>query len=222
MLVRNVGNSQLLWSKDHGRTWESGFKLESGFGSPTFLNFGRNYAGARDNFVYVYSQDGPSAYESDNQLELARVPKDRITDRTAWEFFERVDEQGRPVWTRDIARHAAVFRYPRNCRRSDVVYNPGIRRYLLALAYNASGDWGLFDAPEPWGPWTTVFHNHASTSGGSGAWGIPGTHGYRLPAKWISPDGLTMTLIFSGVEMNDAFCTRTMRLEVQHNTRRLE
>lgn len=53
MLVRNAGNSQLLWSKDHGRSWESGFKLESGFGSPTFLNFGRNYAGARDNFGYI-------------------------------------------------------------------------------------------------------------------------------------------------------------------------
>lgn len=115
-----------------------------------------------------------------------------------------------------------MFSYPANCRHSDVVYNAGIGRYLLALAYDASGDWGLFDAPEPWGPWSTVFHSHASTSARSNAWGIPGTHGYRLPAKWISPDGLTMTLIFSGVGMNDAFCTRTMRLQVQSDTRRLE
>jgi CubicO group peptidase (beta-lactamase class C family) len=222
VLVRNVGNSQLLWSKDHGRTWESGFKLESGFGSPTFLNFGRNYAGARDNFIYIYSQDGPSAYESDNQLELARIPKDRITDRSALEFFQRLDEHGRPVWTRDIERHGAVFRYPGNCRRSDVVYNPGIRRYLLALAYNASGDWGLFDAPEPWGPWTTAFHSHASAPRAARSWDISGTHSYRLPAKWIRKDGQTMTLIFSGVGSNDALCTRTIRLEVQREARRLE
>lgn len=78
--VRNVGNSQLLWSKDHGRTWESGFRLQTGFGSPTFLNFGRDYGGARDEFVYSYSQDGPSAYESDNQLALARFPS--ATSRT--------------------------------------------------------------------------------------------------------------------------------------------
>ena len=57
--VRNVGNAQLLWSRDRGKTWQSGFKMETAFGSPAFLNFGRNYAGARDAFVYTYSQDGP-------------------------------------------------------------------------------------------------------------------------------------------------------------------
>jgi CubicO group peptidase (beta-lactamase class C family) len=207
--VRNAGNSQLRWSKDHGRTWESGFRFETSFGSPTFLNFGRDYGGARDEYVYTYSQDGPSAYESDNQLALARVPKGKIADRAAWEFFQKLDESGRALWTPDIGRRGAVFTYTANCRRSDVVYNPGIRRYLLALAYNAAGDWGIFDAPEPWGPWTTVFHKDT--------WDVPGTHGYRLPAKWISPDGLSMTLVFSGVRLKDitydAFCTRTIHLQ---------
>jgi CubicO group peptidase (beta-lactamase class C family) len=217
--VRNVGNSQLLWSKDRGRNWESGFKLETSFGSPTFLNFGRNYRGSRDDFVYTYSQDGPSAYESDNRLVVARVPKRSVTNRAAWEFFKNLDENGRVVWTSDIARSGPVFAYPGNCRRSDVVYNPGIKRYLLALAYNAAGDWGIFDAAEPWGPWTTVFHNDASTSGArDNPWGIPGTHSYRLPAKWISPDGLTMTLIFSGVRVGDtlydALCIRTIKLQL--------
>ena len=66
--VRNTGNAELWRSKDRGKTWESGFRMETSFGSPTFLNFGRNYAGARDGYVYTYSQDGPSAYESDNRL----------------------------------------------------------------------------------------------------------------------------------------------------------
>ncbi len=202
--VRNVGNAQLLWSRDRGKTWQSGFKMETGFGSPAFLNFGRNYAGARDAFVYTYSQDGPSAYESDNGVMLARAPKDRIRERSAWEFFERLDAGGRPVWTADIARRGAVFHYPANCQRVDAVYNAGIGRYLLALGYDHAGGWGLFDAPEPWGPWTTVLHRQ---------WDVAGTHGYRLPAKWISADGLTMTLVFSGVKPNDAFCTRTLTLE---------
>jgi hypothetical protein len=202
--VRNVGNAQLLWSHDRGRTWQWGFKLETGFGSPAFLNFGRDYAGARDGFVYTYSQDGPSAYESDNGVVLARVAKDRIRDRAAWEFYERSDAAGRPVWTPDVARRGPVFRYPANCQRVDVVYNAGLGRYLMALGYDHAGGWGLFDAPEPWGPWTTVLHRE---------WDVPDTHGYRLPAKWISKDGLTMTLVFSGVKPNDAFCTRTLKLE---------
>jgi CubicO group peptidase (beta-lactamase class C family) len=202
--VRNVGNAQLLWSLDRGKTWQWGFKMDAGFGSPAFLNFGRNYAGARDGFVYTYSQDGPSAYESDNGLLLARVAKDRIRDRGAWEFYQGLDAQGRPVWTADVARHGTVFAYPSNSERVDVVYDAGIRRYLMALGYDHAGGWGLFDAPEPWGPWTTVLHRQ---------WDIAGTHGYRLPAKWISEDGLTMTLVFSGVKPNDAFCTRTLTLK---------
>ena len=202
--VRNVGNSQLLISRDRGRTWEWGFKMETTFGAPAFLNFAANYSGARDRYVYTYSQDGPTAYESDNQLVLARVPRDKIGVRSAWEFLEGFDVQGQPVWTSDLSRRGGVFRYPANCQRVDAVYDPGIRRYLLALGYDHDGGWGLFDAPEPWGPWTTILHRD---------WDIAATHGYRLPAKWISADGLQLTLVFSGIKPNDAFCTRGLNLE---------
>ena len=202
--VRNVGNSQLLWSIDHGKTWQWGFKFEEGFGSPAFLNFGKNYAGARDGYVYAYSQDGPSAYESDNGVALARVRKDRIRDRAAWEFYRGNDAAGHPLWIADIKQRGQVFSYPANCNRIDVVYDAGLKRYLMALAYGESGGWGLFDAPEPWGPWTTVLHRQ---------WDVPDTHGYRLPSKWISPDGLTLTLVFSGIKPNDAFCTRKLTLK---------
>jgi CubicO group peptidase (beta-lactamase class C family) len=206
--VRNVGNAQLLWSKDRGKTWTWGFKMEASFGSPAFLNFGRNYGGARDAYVYTYSQDGDSAYESDNQVVLARAPIDRITDRAAWEFFEKTDARGRPVWSADVQRRGGVFVKPGGCQRVDVVYNGALRRYLMALGYDHEGGWGVFDAPEPWGPWTTVFHSQ----GPDGNWDVAGTHGYRFPAKWIGKDGLGMTLVFSGVKDNDAFCTRGMRL----------
>jgi len=204
--VRNLGNAEVWSSRDRGKTWARGFRMETSFGSPVFLNFGRNYAGARDGYVYTYSQDGPSAYESDNRLVLARVPKDRVMDRAAWEFLERVEKDGRAVWTRDVARRGAVFEYPGHVQRSDVIYDAVLGRYLLALAYNHDGEWGLFDAPEPWGPWTQVL-------GVESGWGIAGTHGYRIPAKWIGADGLGMTLVFSGTGPNDAFCTREMKLE---------
>src|SRR4029077_5605632 len=113
----NVGNSLLCQSRDHRQRWEVGFKMDTSFASPAFLNFGRNYAGARDGFVYTYSQDGPSAYQSDNGLLLAPVAKHRISDATAWEFYERLDAAGHPVWTSDIARRTAVFQYPANCER---------------------------------------------------------------------------------------------------------
>jgi hypothetical protein len=210
MWVRNVGNSQLAWSEDHGRTWQWGFHFDTSFGSPAFLNAGRNYNGALDDFVYVYSQDGPSAYEPDDALVLARVPKGRIRDVTAYEFLQHLDSSGRATWTRDLKQRGAVFRFPGHCQRVDAVYNPLLKRYLLAVAYNSKGGWGIYDAPEPWGPWTTAFHTDY--------WGIEGTHGYRLPAKWIGPDSNTMTLVFSGIRLPDitydAFCVRKMTLEL--------
>ncbi|WP_145048445.1 hypothetical protein [Lignipirellula cremea] len=55
LLARNAANSQLAWSHDRGRTWTwSDWKFTESFGYPTLLNFGRNYAGARDEYVDVY------------------------------------------------------------------------------------------------------------------------------------------------------------------------
>lgn len=210
MWVRNAGNSQLAWSRDHGRTWEWGFKFEESFGCPTFLNAGRNYGAAPDGYVYIYSSDGPSAYESYDQMVLARVPADRVGERGAYEFLAGVGQDGTPAWSADIARRQRVFRYPGHCQRSDVVYVPGLKRYLMALGFDHGGAWGLFDAPQPWGPWTTVFH--------TADWGLGDTHGYRLPAKWVSDDGVTLCLVFSGRTHEgteyDAFCVRRMSLQL--------
>ena len=206
MWVRNVENAQLAWSADRGRTWQWGFKLTEGFGAPAFLNFGANYSGARDEYVYTYSQDGSSAYESYDGVALARVKRTQMRDRAAYEFLERLDESGRPVWTRDIARRGPVFTYQGRCQRVDAVYHAPSKRYLLALGHNHDSGWGIYDAPEPWGPWTTAFH--------TASWDLPGTHGYRLPAKWMAADGRSMYLVFSGVKENDAFCVRRMSLEL--------
>jgi len=66
----------------------SGWKLTTGFGFPAFLNFGRNYEGSRDGYVYVYSHDNDSAYEPADRLVLARVPKGEIKRQGAYEYFE--------------------------------------------------------------------------------------------------------------------------------------
>jgi CubicO group peptidase (beta-lactamase class C family) len=205
MWVRNVGNSQLAWSEDRGKTWQWGFKLEDGFGAPSLLNFGKNYEGAQDGYVYTYSENGPSAYESYDGIALARVPHRRVREREAYEFFVRLDQRGKAVWTRDIAKRGEAFRYPGHCQRVDAVYDPALKRYLLAVGYNQESGWGIYDAPNPWGPWTQAFH--------TASWDVAGTHGYRLPAKWMAADGKSMYLVFSGVKENDAFCVRRLLIE---------
>jgi CubicO group peptidase (beta-lactamase class C family) len=208
MWVRNLKNSQLFWSRDHARTWEKGFVLDRGFGSPAFLNFGKNYSGAPDGFVYAYSQQGPSAYAVDDAIVLARAPKSQIRERNAWRVFTGADSQ-QAAWSADIAAAKPVFQFRKHCQRVDAVYHAATRRYLLVVSYGHNGGWGLFDAPQAWGPWSVVFHSEY--------WGLGETHGYRIPTKWISNGGHELTLIFSGLIYNgvsyDAFCTRKMRLD---------
>jgi CubicO group peptidase (beta-lactamase class C family) len=214
VLTRNRDNAQLGWSRDHGATWTwADWRFEKSFGCPTFLNYGRNYAGARDDFVYVYSLDSDSAYEASDRMVLARVPQDRITQRDAYEFFVALDASGRPTWSKDVARRGAVFTNPGNCYRGGVSYDAGLKRYLWCqiLPYSThpqgqrfQGGFGVYDAPEPWGPWTTVFYTTA--------WDVGPGETSSFPTKWMSEDGRTVHLVFSG---DDSFSVRRATLTTE-------
>jgi hypothetical protein len=215
ILVRNAANSRLGWSKDHARTWNwADWKFTTSFGCPTFLNFGQNYAGARDGFVYVYSQDADSAYVPADRMVLARAPADRLTEQKTWEFFAGLDPAGKPTWTADIAARRGVFEHAGRCYRSGVTYNAGLKRYLWSQILPGkdrtfrgdqrreddprfNGGFGVYDAPEPWGPWTTVFFTER--------WDVRPGESSSFPTKWMSADGRTVHLVFSG---DDHFSVR--------------
>ncbi|MHC4715738.1 MAG: serine hydrolase, partial [Planctomycetota bacterium] len=202
MLVRNADRngheSHLGWSTDHAGTWTwADWRFEQ-FGYCTFLNFGRNYEGARDAYVYVYSHDHPSAYIAADRMILARVPTDRIADRSAYEFFAGLAGGGEPAWSADVSQREAVFTNERCCLRSGASYNAPLKRYLwwhqISRRPHADtrfdGGFGVYDAPEPWGPWTCVYYTECWDVG-------PGETG-SFPPKWMSPDGKTVHLVFSG------------------------
>lgn len=214
MLVRNTDNSQLAWSRDHGQTWTwSDWKFTTSFGYPVFLNFGRNYAGARDGYVYIYSQDIDNAYRRADQMVLARAPLEKITNRAAYEFFAGTDGQGelKPRWTPDVRRRAGVFENPGACYRCSVSYHAGLKRYLWCQTGAGKdtrfrGGFAIYDAPEPWGPWTTVFYTNE--------WDVGPGETACLPTKWMSEDGKTLHLVFSG---DDHFSLRQGTLVLRHN-----
>ena len=208
MWARNAGNSQLAWSGDRGATWAwADWRFTKSFGCPTFLNFGRDYAGARDEYVYVYSFDSDSAYEPADRMVLARAPKGRLREREAYEFFVKLEGDG-PVWSVEIADRGAVFEHQGQCYRSGITYNAGLDRYLWCQTIQHEdarfeGGLGIYDAPEPWGPWTTVFFAQV--------WDVGPGESSSLPTKWVSDDGRTVHLVFSG---EDHFSVRKARLQL--------
>ncbi len=213
MLVRNTANSQIACSEDHGKSWKwCNWKFTTSFGAPTFLNYGRNYAGARDNFVYLYSHDSDSAYEPADRMVMARVPEDKIIKREAYEFFQGIDDSGRAVWTRDIGEMKAVFINPGRCYRSGISHNTGLKRYLWCQTIYDKDDMrfkggiGIFDAPEPWGPWTTVYYTEQ--------WDVGPGETSCLPTRWMSKDGRSNYLLFSG---DDCFSVRKAEFKINDN-----
>jgi hypothetical protein len=208
---------QLAWSKDHAKSWTFADWKFAEFGMMGFVNFGRDYAGARDDFVYAYSHDDPRADTPADHFVLLRAPKDKLTERGSWEFFVKLGANNQPMWTPDIRERGAVFHHPGACLRSAMTYCAPLKRYLWWQHLpqppgvtkdrgdtRFTGGFAIYDAPEPWGPWTTAFFTPQWDVG-------PGEHG-DFPAKWMSPDGLTLHLVFSG---EDSFSVREAKIKLR-------
>ncbi len=203
--------ARLYHSEDHGLSWKKAdwaFTKSDGLIMPTICQFGRNYGGARDEYVYHYFirlQGEPKglAVHKPGCVDLARVSKQRILDRSAYEFFCGLDSRARPIWTKDLSARKPVFEDPNGvgwCM--SVSYNAGLKRYLLCTEHTASfkGNLGIFDAPEPWGPWTTVaYHNDWGEYGNCFFW--------NFSNKWLGNDGRQFVLIFTGTGPWDSWNT---------------
>ena len=209
MLVRNLDNAQLAWSDDYGQTWEwADWRFTSGFGCPTFLNFGKDYEGARDEYVYIYSNNEESAYKASDEMILARVHKNSLKVKDSYEFFAGYSGYNTPVWSGDYAKRKAVFSNPGKCYRSGITYNAGLKRYLWCQVIQVSdrgraggprfkGGLGIYEAPEPWGPWKTVYYTMD--------WDMGPGETASIPSKWMSEDGKSCYYLFSG---DDCFSVR--------------
>jgi len=186
----------LAWSEDLGKTWHTTPwvwpKGEGNFTPTSFLNFGKDCTGVPPHlgdYVFMYGWlQGESG-----RVYLARVPRDRMRDRVAYEFLSGFNVNRVPQWSKDVTKLHPVF-VDSNGGGGSVNYDPALKRYYLAGFHNGGpACLGVFDAPEPWGPWTTVAY--------CSDWGNMGAEGHGLtcnfPQKWMSADGLTMWCVFS-------------------------
>ena len=113
-----------------------------------------------------------------------------------------------PETSASAARSSSI---PARCYRSGISYNAGLKRYLwcqiLPVQHGQrgprfQGGFGIYEAPEPWGPWHTVFYTEN--------WDVGPGETSSFPTKWMSPDGRTCHLVFSG---DDCFSVRRAELK---------
>ncbi len=214
-------NARLARSSNLGVNWTwADWYFSETFGCPAFVQFGKNYQGARDGYVYIVSQTNNDAYLYSPDIVMARMPKDKVADRTAYQFYAGLDAAGDPQWSDDISRRRALFTDPRGTQRVAMTYNAPLNRYIMVTSHfppgctleTHTGALGVFDAPEPWGPWTTVYYDPQWSNNFR-------TYHHRFPPKWISADGKTMWLLYSGLDggLYD-FCLKKATLEITTGT----
>jgi hypothetical protein len=167
-----------------------------------FLDYGKCNRHAMDDYVYVYGLDYNWRFSDDflqQKMYLGRVPKDRIVDREAWEFYagSKGDE---PQWTGDIeSKEPVLVDEDLYCggdqsaiAQGSVVYLPGLNRYIYSS--RAVCVWIFYEAPEPWGPWTKI-----SVLEWKGGWTEEYHPGYNvvIPSKYLDEDSLGGWLVSS-------------------------
>jgi hypothetical protein len=206
--TENNTETRLAWSTDYGRHWERtewAFNASDRIMVPTFCQFGPGYTKTRDDFVYIYSTrllDAGKTIQRPGQVDLLRAPRGKLLERGAYETFAGNDSEGRPQWSSDLRDRAAIFQDASGTHRLSVSYHPRLRRYLMCIEHGRpyAGCLGIFDSPEPWGPWTTV--EYGENWGGFGS-----TFFWCFPTKWFGDTGSDFTMVFTGTEENDAWNT---------------
>jgi Domain of unknown function (DUF4185) len=203
----HINEVTLAYSVDHGAHWTKSdvrFYNSENMTIPTFLQFNKAYSGARDEYVYSYFihsllQTEDFEISKPGKIYLARVLKGHILDKSKYEYFAGINDSS-TLWTNSVDEKQAVFN-----NNSDgvgwnlsVSYNEPLQRYFLMTEHTKthSGFHAIFDAPTPWGPWTTVEYIN-------GNWLDYGSTFFRcFSNKWLSEDGKDFVMIYTGTNWN--------------------
>lgn len=203
-----------------------------GFIPETFLQYGQAQAGTLipDNtgtkYIYIYlRQQTTGGLASD--IYLARVPAsptNSIETPGNWQFLNSFDSSGNPVWGAEGSTAQAIWNDTNDSGSLLVTFDAAIGRYI---AYNNHGSTGyerqvgLFDAPSPWGPWTTFDYEEQFDNGpqscesgsnclvtgcasGSNCLGTGEAVGFSMMQKWFGGNGLSIWPIYSSTGAYDS------------------
>lgn len=230
---RFVG-AKLIYSPDNGRTWcnQNGStpvvwefrerrsrenmvffnEPQDAFSLLSILQMGRNYEANRDGYVYVYAPNG-NTEGTMNQLVMFRVPKARILNRGAYEYFAGLRTDGSATWAKDINARGIVHTFPSGWVNKtvhpwawipSVTYNAPLSLYMMAnwaTSPAADGYWfgkpsylGFWASPNPWGQWEQIHEESAWMPDND-----PAARAYspQIAPKWIAEDGKSFWLVWS-------------------------
>ncbi|MHC4679574.1 MAG: hypothetical protein ACYTEK_12825 [Planctomycetota bacterium] len=213
---------KLLYSPDYGHSWfrHDGVSAEKGkyvedastmffwnehmhlFSYCDFVQCGKDYQDAKDNYVYLYcklTSPEPSIY-------VARVPRGHanIVSKSKYEYCKGHDNNGFPIWTPNIIQIKKVMSFPKEYYHSgflpSVVYNKGLDLFIMMVGARPEDRFSgkppilrLYWSRTPAGPWTE-FHRDDDWRADSQE-NIP--YQPKFMPKFTSADGKIMYMDYS-------------------------
>jgi len=186
-----------------GETGLHGYPVK--IGAPHFVDFGKNMVHSPDGKAYMVAHGADindpkprfwnSSWITGDNIYLLRVTPsvENINDITKWEFYAGKDAQGNAIWTSNFKDIRPLLEWNNNMGCVTATYNPILKKYLMCVT----------DGGNTVSKMNTYILESASLTG---EWKILtymkdfGEQAYfvNIPSKFISSDGLTMWLMYSG------------------------
>lgn len=205
---------KFIYSKNHGKTWKESYTW--GFNNKLFfpgviIQYGKNYTDNSDGFVYLYGWDFSQSVSS---MKLARIPRDSIYYQKSWKFFTGMGKDSIPIWSAQFNK--AVYGFIDSSATKDggignILYIKKMNRFIMSEFHGkySGGDGdarsvGFFESRFPWGPWKTIYYSN-------NFYNLPPAESmvsFKIAPKvpnWLSSDGLSFTIVWSGRHWYDAF-----------------
>jgi hypothetical protein len=206
-------------SSDKGRSWKepshtpgeplfgetgiNGYPVK--IGAPHFVDFGKNMEHSPDGKAYLVAHGSDihdtkwrfwnNSWINGDQIYLLRVTPspETINDPSAYEFYGGKDANGEAVWTREFKAIRPLLEWNNNMGCVTISYNAPLKKYLMCVTDGGNTvskmNTYILEADSLEGEWKIICY---MKDFGEQAYFV------NIPTKFISADGKTFWLLYSG------------------------
>ena len=207
------------YSTDYGHTWTpcpyqpadpifgetgiNGYPVR--IGAPHFVDFGKNMEHSPDGKAYLVAHGADTtdtkwrfwndSWVTGDQVYLTRVSPsvENINDPSKYEFYGGKDAYGDPVWTNDFKDIKPLLEWNNNMGCVTITYNAPLKKYLMCVTDGGNTisqmNTYILESERIDSDWKIVSYMKEF---GKQAYFV------NIPSKFISEDGLTAWLLYSG------------------------
>ncbi|GHT23133.1 hypothetical protein FACS189430_05940 [Bacteroidia bacterium] len=174
-------------------------------GAPHFVDFGKNMEYSPDGKAYMVAHGADvsdpkprfwnaSWITGDNVYLLRVTPSpENMNDPSQWEFYSGKDANGRAIWSNDFSQIKPLLEWNNNMGCVTVTYNAPLKKYLMCVTdggnTSARMNTYVLESESLTGEWKLISY---MKSFGEQAYFV------NIPSKFISKDGKTMWMMYSG------------------------